>query len=735
MSPSRLVERSRMVRAKKISKSSIKEFEVINEDPLIAYLIIQGSSSSPYIVIIDFKKNHAAHSCPDFNRRRSFCKHFGKLFLLLPDYLFGKVVQNQSRLNKIYGGVDKLLNEIKSKKMEEKIDNNEIELEDLSLIESIKAYYTGKRNEPLLQAIKQLIDIELKTDKPYLFFLKLNNILEIPDSLSKEDFRGKISSHIKEKFLKNVITVYSKINSTNLIKQLELAYFISDIAKQLEYNLPFIDINTSSVKIRELSNFIAMTEILYRFQPEMIDQIKQTVPNNFDYEAEVSEAFNRIKRKINFTGTSLGKLNNWISKKQKDMTNYSFSIDYIDEFLVYCIQSNNEKVKYKLSLYKELAHPSTKLLEANPAVRFVFNEIKESERDYVTRNEFTRHRKFFKWLETGKISGKWVERTRQRIPDILLDTDGVIVQWKLNIHQKTTDKYYALDESIKLNLTTDSMQYKQLQPYDYTLSDSKMRFNGEYSKSVTPKHILQPDQVVNLVLQGVKIVSNVLPWDVLSKFSQSGYVKGGDISVAINQCSERSFVYGSLALQNALENILKLGRIGISEDVYEEIHKILKTDTGRLNSISRPLVKRIVIAEGEYFENLFSLIDFSQDNIQLLVVKSAKTNPTLVKFRNKLIKEVLRVSKQKEEIWGKIFSSINNMDLGHYLAFKSEFRSTIIKETKKLNSLISKKPISEKTIYRNFMGKIVCDNLGFSPKSQFGDYEVKEIAKIISNII
>ena len=134
-------------------------------------------------------------------------------------------------------------------------------------------------------------------------------------------------------------------------------------------------------------------------------------------------------------------------------------------------------------------------------------------------------------------------------------------------------------------------------------------------------------------------------------------------------------------------------------------------------------------------ENLFSMVNISQDRINLLVVKSVKTSPDIDIFREKIIREVLLLCKRNEETWGKIFSQINKLDLGHYLGFKSEFRSVILLETKKLNQFVSRKIPPENAIFKNFIGRIVCSNLGIPSNMKMGNYEIEEINKVISNIM
>ena len=99
----RFIDSSRLSRARKITERSVLEFKIVQEDPVITYCYLQGSASDPYICFIDLKDNKVGHSCPDFDKSNRYnnqrnqiagwCKHLGKLLLLLDSNLLNPIAE------------------------------------------------------------------------------------------------------------------------------------------------------------------------------------------------------------------------------------------------------------------------------------------------------------------------------------------------------------------------------------------------------------------------------------------------------------------------------------------------------------------------------------------------------------------------------------------------------------------------------------------------------------------
>ncbi len=733
--PTRIIDSSRLSRAKKISKSKVNEFEVVSEEPLIAFSIIQGSSSSPYTVIIDFENNKAYHSCPDYNRISSYCKHFGKLFLLLPEDLLYYFITNYRNLDKKTSGIDKRLKEIKTSLVEKKIEENTGE--EINIADTIDSYLSTKNNK-LLKLIINFMEKELDENDNYLYFMRFMQFISIPTGLTRKNFTSAIASSFEKNFISHVQSVLAGIRAHNIVKNLELVYLISEIANKMKYELPQMDSSyLDDVSIVELRNLTAIADLLYQYTDRKFKLFTDNLPANFVYSDNTEIIFENIRKQIYFNDTSLSAIKSWVNRKLKKAAIISFSMDYIDDFLIYTMLSNREDIRYKVSLYKGLARLSTTLLEENAALRFVISEIKESEREYITSEEFNQHTRFFNWLNRRSVTSSYRERPRHRTADMMFNNKGIIVQWKINANKLHNDKFYAHHEGNRLKININSIIFKILQPFDYTFStNQKLAHVDKYIKSTNPNYIMLPDQVVNLVLQGVPIISNVLPWNILSDFARTGYIHGGDISVGIKKCQEFSFVYGSTALKNALEKISKLGKTGISEENYAEIYSSLKMDSGRLNSLSRPLAKQIIAAEGAFFDVIVSNIGLNEKQQQLLVIKTVRCSPDIEKFRSTLANEILKKLKKYPDKWLSIIQADSSDILGHYLHIKDKLRSYIIKEAEVVNKLASSGTQQSKSrIFKNPLGKIFCDQMNITNYKQITDLEFNKFRNFAESII
>ncbi|MCY3413845.1 MAG: hypothetical protein INQ03_19530 [Candidatus Heimdallarchaeota archaeon] len=731
MSISKFIDSARVARAKKISSKKVLEFEIIKKDPLITFMVIQGSSRDPYIVIIDLEKREAVHSCPDFNRRYQYCKHFGKLFLSLDPTLFNQFASVS--LHKISVKVKERLQGLKSAIISENIESEDFN-EDIDLKDAIMSYLDSK-SPLLLSYITNSIKAEIKGISFLEYLNKVSYYLEIIPGNKQKVFAQELAKDLEDDIISNLDVFFQTFNAKEIIYKLEICSLLSHLCNRMNIRVPLINIQFNNLSKRELGDTIACIDLLYQFNSDIFEQILHHLPSSFNYNNEISEIYHRILRSFTFSGSRNIILKNWINHKLKRSSEYLFTNDYIDEYLKYIMLSNNERFNYKVSIYKELGHISTKLLEANPGFRFIIGEIKQSEREYITQQEYNDHRTFFEWLKQDNKTCSYIEKPRNRVPEALLNSQGIIVQWKLNINQVFPEKFEAFDGSTRLVLEQHSPHFKVLQPFDFTLNDNIRRNEYGYTKSFKAQYIITSDQVVNLVLQGNEIISNVLPWHLLSKFANTGYINGGEVSLAITECINKAFIYGSVALKSALIKISKLGKTGLSNEIYEEMHKVLKSDTGRLNATSRPLAKNILNVEGDELQELLNFHSHEETKQLLLIIKSARSSNSVLAFRKSIIDGILRSIINDTSHWVKFLQSFAiREDIGHYFPIKLEFKALIKKELEILKKQLEKEIINTHQLFKKPLGELICSTAKISPSQSISDFDREEINKQIKNI-
>jgi hypothetical protein len=158
------VQGSRLSRARAITERSVIEFNIVQDNPLVVYSLIQGSGKQPYCCIIDLDKDLVAHYCPDFarsGRQRSWCKHLGKVLLQLNS---GQIeqIRNQTPSNIIKGRNElyQHLDRIKAKRVEEGRDSEEMSLND-KLVVINQLLQTNKVSDSLINQITHDINHEL----------------------------------------------------------------------------------------------------------------------------------------------------------------------------------------------------------------------------------------------------------------------------------------------------------------------------------------------------------------------------------------------------------------------------------------------------------------------------------------------------------------------------------------------------------------------------------------------
>lgn len=185
----RFVDSARLSRARRIKSQDVLEFQVVKDDPIIAYCVIQGSESKPYTIIINCEEKYIAHWCYDFAKGYGNCKHIAKLLLMLSPEQVDRIYQIHNELQKIREyDLENYLNDIKQQVLLENPDNESISLKDRILL--LSQYFDSERHRNrIIPSIISQIEEELEKLPPTA---KLIRIFDIMSLVSKE---------LKEKFL------------------------------------------------------------------------------------------------------------------------------------------------------------------------------------------------------------------------------------------------------------------------------------------------------------------------------------------------------------------------------------------------------------------------------------------------------------------------------------------------------------------------------------------------------
>lgn len=88
---SQIMDSNRYIRSFEIPAESIQVVN-FNPNPLLIYATIEGSQGDSYNIIIDENRG-IHHDCPDFFKRKCFCKHLGRFTSLLPIEFQEKIIR------------------------------------------------------------------------------------------------------------------------------------------------------------------------------------------------------------------------------------------------------------------------------------------------------------------------------------------------------------------------------------------------------------------------------------------------------------------------------------------------------------------------------------------------------------------------------------------------------------------------------------------------------------------
>ncbi|MHA1718805.1 MAG: hypothetical protein ACTSWX_02715 [Promethearchaeota archaeon] len=738
-----LVSTSRLSRARSISDKNVLEFAIIQEDPLITYCIIQGSAPKPYTIIINLQDKYVAHYCPDFiNRYHDWCKHLGKLLLLLSDEQVNTIYEQKSQLNLIKDNdLTSYLEKIKEISLVQ-IDNT-IEIPFDERIKILVKYISEKEtHDQQIQGLVKSLEDDLNSLNSDLILYKIDSYIKVlKDSEEDEKRFIEIMHEIFLKKFRNALGIFIQ-NFWNLgiIIKLENAYILNKIANKLNYNFSFEKFQKPKNILKEEYYDAKITlEMLFEGNKKNLEVLNRNWKIN---QKVLIKRYYLIHDKLSISGTSIIEIKKWILSKIKPKSYVLQSYDLADDFLIYIMKSAGERPIYSVKpgysnyyTQRNFTFISSKLLEKYPALSYVIHHIKASDREYIMNKELSLHRNFFNWLSGDEIVPNWVELPRKRQPNFSLSTNSIIVQWDVNVNKLHEEFLETYTEGARIIIDPASPIVSFIQPFDYTLCNPKLIERPNWTKIAQPKTILSPDQVVFLIQKGVPIISNILPWQILSNFTKIGYISSGEVEIAIKKCDSMKFVYGSLILKENLEKLAIMGKTGLTEKNYSEFRVKLLKSSQRLNSSTRDYCRDIYQAEKRTIEKLFDLYSSNEKEILSIILKTTIKNKTISEFRINLLQKIFKSLFENNKVDHKFFDIISRNDLGPYQN-ASKLLFDFLKESyfNFSKTIMKKKKITVKQVSKNVFGQILASNFISRQSIYLTDDEKEKIETKIEDL-
>ncbi len=256
----RLLSKSRLERARAIPDHAIVEFAKVQDEPLVVYGLIQGSDREPYTVLIDLEEKIVAHWCPDFEGgyagsygggyrgygggygggngggySHGWCKHLGKILLMLVEADANKIVPVASSLTKIISKseIKGKLEKVKEKRVSA-IPPGSADQPEISIVDQISVACQqtadGKECSALLEVINKRIEVDYSQMDASLILFGLNNLLgNVPEKF-KKIFVSRTKVTIDRLLTVAVERFFSTFWITSAIKRLESAAILRTIA-------------------------------------------------------------------------------------------------------------------------------------------------------------------------------------------------------------------------------------------------------------------------------------------------------------------------------------------------------------------------------------------------------------------------------------------------------------------------------------------------------------------------
>ncbi|WP_457558943.1 hypothetical protein [Candidatus Harpocratesius sp.] len=653
----RFVDSARLSRAKRIKSKDVLEFQVVKDNPVIAYCVIQGSESKPYIIIINCEEMYIAHWCYDYASGYGNCKHIAKLLLMLSSEQVDRIYQVRNELQKIRNrNIDDYLNEVKQQILLENPDNESISLKDRIFLLCQNFDSEIHRNRIIPSIISQ-IDGELFELPPTAKLIRIFDIMSLVSKDLKEKFLQVVSKPFNNAFKIALNHFLSTFWISHITNRLELLHYLVRASNLLQKPFSFKSLKMpSSVNSVELLDILILCELAFGSNQEVIFE---KVNSNFKkYLKGIlldSPILHKRKlilhRMLEYHNSELKGLLHWLVKSSSAIDNSIHNqkrLEKVNSFFIYLLKStgNTDRIYLNFDYGEEYSRYSTKTVQGNPCLDYIFSHIKQSGREYITYDEYHAYFVLFNNLEGNHDKNsfsEWIEKPRERCLDSVLPATGVIVQWDVNASLHHSEFLAAFENNIMLIIDNESPIASSLQPFDMTLCAPNFIALSPNKKKTYPQLILMPDQVVLLVKKGIKVISNILPWSVLTEFYSGIYVPGGRISLAIKQCIDFQFVFGALHLKEELEHIYRGSTSGISELMYKELRTKLIASTHRLNDETREICKKILFAEGPELSFFLNLLGNPIVDLHLkLIMKAAIAEEDIVEFRYSIIQSIFK---------------------------------------------------------------------------------------------
>lgn len=728
----RFITATKLARARTIPDSAMVEWAIISEQPVIAYARITGSDAEPYRILIDASKTTTGLvgcDCRDFKDRgsaTSWCKHLGKLLLQLPKGSQQSLDEVRFRLLKTTKALDQQITQLKTQQLASEPEGNSTEL---SLIDQLNILLQSPSQKPrIIEAIQQTLAHICQQKDAYQALLAFIDALNhFEQDLQSQLFRTlqkQLETYVHQAITALIPHFWTRPLLTRLewasvlgpllpfcsqSKQLDQLYFPHQANKHDPYQCVdlwlwlcyLLEWQTGDLKqaAQQANQMLAKQDCT--FSTEQLEQRKRRLV----FEAQLAPGLPQSLKKRLLTIAGQNQL-------------YS---PYPDELLIHLVKSGGGRPIHDLqqddhhffSTSTTLYHFPQTLLHDYPALSFVLEHIKTSPREYLTEAEIKAHSKFFQWLSGKKFESEWEERPRERVLDTTLAGihEGIIIQWDIAAHQSAPGRLYTQHQGHAI-LPAPGTVTAQLQPFDFTLCHPQMLARGLWTRIAQPLWILQPDQVVTLIQHGHPVISQLLPWQTLADAVHHA-VAYGHLRTAITDCQRSRFIYGSLVLESALAQLIRIARSGLTEAQYQQQRELLNRESGRLNTQTKQQTQSILAGEGDNLALLCQALQLSEDDCARAIIKIARKTETLAQFRSALADElVTRGLKQPNTLDGRLFHLLEQ-DLSPHQAAKSTLQKKLQRNLNALRKQLQQPNLpSRQSINANPLGAMLMTVIG-----------------------
>ncbi len=726
-----MVKGSRLARARSISDRSVIEFKIVRKIPLITYCLIQGSASEPYIAFIDLKEKKVGHYCPDFTKGQGWCKHLGKLLFMLNHEQVQAVHRQFSNLT-ILKTTDAIIEHLDKYKKDLLKKNGAVE--NISLEKQLKIIEDmlkkKQKIDEIIPSVISSIKKEFSKMEDSLILFRLNLLVSEFPSTSRKLIFEKIQQPLQRALNKATKYFVNNFWIQSTLKRLEQAYMLNDVSYALAkpFSVNQIKLSENLIEEEKIDAALVLKVLLRDDQKEYSETVQKL---GIDYSNEaLSKRAGRILSSIKISSTVVPQLESFLQTQVKRKFSTKTHYQDFSDFLIYMMRTAGETVKHQVRSGNTRGGMTTfpvAILEQNPCLNFIIEHIKESEREYLVKREIQNYEKFFNWLSGKKTDTFYIEKPRSRALESSLKKNAIIIQWDINLNKKFREYYHAYKGSQRLVIDPTSPINSIIQPFDYTLCIPQMKKLSNGTKITYPQQILLPDQVIKLVLQGVPIISNILRWDVVSKFVNEGYLSGGEVLASIAHSEKMKFIYGSFELIKALEEIVVLGKAGLTNIQYNDYKKKLRQESKNITVGVREICREFIQSEGKPIEEILNLLNYNEEQKIRTVVDAIKTSKNISIFRKHVVRTITKSYFQKNLIENKFFEQIESLQQSHYSAAMDVVADQLSVYYIELENLLLRDNPSKSASYSNPLGKILMQKMQLQNVGNFTETEKFEL--------